>query len=185
MGHNGFVHGLLLAAGAGTRIGMPKALMRDADGTSWLQRSVAVLVDGGCDAVTVVLGARASEALPLVPDNATAVVADDWAEGMSASLRAGLAALGDSDAAVLSLVDLPDVTAEVVRRVATGAGPSTLSRATYDGRPGHPVVIGRDHWAGVTASATGDFGARHYLDAHEATLVECGDLATGRDQDHR
>jgi CTP:molybdopterin cytidylyltransferase MocA len=164
---------------------MPKALMRDADGTSWLQRSLSALVDGGCDPVTVVLGAQAAEALPMVPDGVTAVVADDWAEGMSASLRAGLAALGDSDAVVLSLVDLPDVTAEVVRRVVLGAGRSTLSRAAYDGRPGHPVVIGRDHWAGVAASATGDFGARHYLDAHEVTLVECGDLATGRDQDSR
>ena len=179
------MHGLLLAAGAGSRIGMPKALMRDDDGTSWLQRSVAALVDGGCDRVTVVLGARASEALALVPEGVSSVVADDWAEGMSASLRAGLAALGEADAAVLSLVDLPDVTAEVVRRVVTGAGPATLSRAAYDGRRGHPVVIGRDHWAGVAASATGDFGARHYLDAHEVTLVECGDLATGRDQDTR
>jgi CTP:molybdopterin cytidylyltransferase MocA len=180
------VHGLLLAAGAGSRIGMPKALMRDADGSSWLQRSVATLVDGGCDGVTVVLGARAAEARPLVPDGASVVVAEDWADGMSASLRAGLDALGDDDAVVLSLVDLPDVTAEVIRRVvAAGAGPATLSRAAYDGRPGHPVVIGRDHWAGVVASATGDFGARHYLDAHEVTLVECGDLATGRDQDTR
>ncbi len=164
---------------------MPKALMHDADGTSWLQRSLSALVDGGCDPVTVVLGARAAEALPLVPDGVAAVVAEDWAEGMSASLRAGLAALRDSDAVMLSLVDLPDVTAEVVRRVLLGAGRSTLSRAAYTGRPGHPVVIGRDHWAGVAASATGDFGARHYLDAHEVTLVECGDLATGRDQDER
>jgi molybdenum cofactor cytidylyltransferase/nicotine blue oxidoreductase len=164
---------------------MPKALMHDADGTSWLQRSLSALVDGGCDPVTVVLGARAAEALPLVPDGVTAVVAEDWAEGMSASLRAGLAALGNSDAVVLSLVDLPDVTAEVVRRVVVGAGRSTLSRAAYAARPGHPVVIGRDHWAGVAASATGDFGARHYLDAHEVSLVECGDLATGRDVDSR
>ncbi len=178
------MHGLLLAAGSGTRIGMPKALMHDADGTSWLQRSVDVLVDGGCDAVTVVLGAGAAEASLLVPDGVSAVVADDWHLGMSASLRAGLGALGDHDAAVLALVDLPDVTAEVIRRVvAAGAGAAALSRATYDGRPGHPVVIGRDHWAGVAASATGDFGARHYLDANEVTFVECGDLATGRDRD--
>ena len=186
MGHNGFVHGLLLAAGAGTRMGMPKALMRDADGTSWLQRSVAVLVDGGCDAVTVVLGARASEALPLVPDGATAVVADDWAEGMSASLRAGLAALGRLRRGRAQPGRPPGRDRRggpPGRRPAPD--PRTLSRATYDGRPGHPVVIGRDHWAGVAASATGDQGARHYLDAHEAELVECGDLATGRDQDHR
>jgi CTP:molybdopterin cytidylyltransferase MocA len=180
------VHGLLLAAGAGSRMGMPKALMRDADGTSWLQRSVGVLVDGGCGAVTVVLGARADEARSLVPDGVAVAVADDWADGMSASLRAGLAALADVDAGavVLTLVDLPDVTASVVRRVvAAGVGSATLSRAAYDGRPGHPVVIGRDHWAGVAAAAAGDQGAKAYLAAHDVTLVECGDLATGRDQD--
>ena len=180
------VAGLLLAAGAGTRMGMPKALVRDADGTSWLQRSVAALVDGGCAPVTVVLGARADEATPLVPDGVPVVVADDWAEGMAASLRAGLAALGDADAVVLSLVDLPDVTADVVRRVvAAGADRATLSRAAFHGTPGHPVVIGRDHWAGVAVSATGDFGARHYLAANDVAVIECGDLATGRDQDSR
>ena len=180
------VAGLLLAAGAGSRMGMPKALVRDADGTSWLRRSVAALTDGGCDAVTVVLGARADEARALVPDGVTVVVADEWADGMSASLRAGLAAMDDADAVVLTLVDLPDVTAEVVRRVvAQGAGRATLSRAAYAGRPGHPVVLGRDHWAGVAASATGDQGARPYLAAHDVALVECGDLATGDDRDSR
>jgi CTP:molybdopterin cytidylyltransferase MocA len=180
------VAGLLLAAGAGSRMGMPKALMRDADGTSWLQRSVSALVDAGCDPVTVVLGARAEEARAVVPDGVAVVVADDWAEGMAASLRAGLAALGGDDAVVLSLVDLPDVTADVVRRVvAAGADPATLIRAAYDGRPGHPVVIGSEHWAGVADSATGDQGAKPYLAAHDVALVECGDLATGRDVDSR
>jgi CTP:molybdopterin cytidylyltransferase MocA len=169
-------------------MGMPKALVRDGDGTSWLQRSVAALVDGGCAAVTVVLGARADEARSLVPADVAVVVADDWADGMSASLRAGLAALADADAdaVVLTLVDLPDVTAAVVRRVvAAGVAPATLSRAAYDGRPGHPVVIGRDHWAGVAEAAAGDQGAKPYLAAHDVTLVECGDLATGRDVDAR
>jgi CTP:molybdopterin cytidylyltransferase MocA len=176
--------GLLLAAGAGSRMGMPKALVRDPDDTSWLRRSVGALVDGGCETVTVVLGARADEARALVPEGARVIVADDWADGMSVSLRAGLAILGDDDAVVLSLVDLPDVTAEVVRRVvAAGADPATLSRAAYDRRPGHPVVIGRDHWAGVAAAATGDQGAKPYLAAHDVALVECGDLATGRDVD--
>lgn len=167
-------------------MGVPKALLRDADGSWWLQRSIAALADGGCSSVTVVLGARAGEARAIVPDGVGVVVAGDWADGLSASLRAGLAALHDDDAAVLSLVDLPDVTAEVVRRVVTrGAAPRTLSRAAYDGRPGHPVVIGREHWAGVAAAATGDQGARLYLGAHKVTLVECGDLATGDDLDAR
>ena len=49
--------------------------------------------------------------------------------------------------------------------------------------PGHPVLLGRDHWAGVAATATGDAGARDYLRGRDVTLVECGDLATGRDVD--
>ena len=115
-----------------------------------------MLLDGGCEAVTVVLGAGADEASALLPDGPVAsVVAADWAEGMSASLRAGLAAVAVSgaDAVVITLVDLPDVGAEVVRRVvAAGSGRGTLARATYDGRPGHPVVVGRDHWSAMAAS---------------------------------
>jgi CTP:molybdopterin cytidylyltransferase MocA len=181
------LHGLLLAAGAGSRMGTPKALVVDPDGTPWLVRSLAALLDGGCEAVTVVLGAGADDAAGLLPDGpVTSVVALDWAEGMSASLRTGLiAAAGTSaDAVVISLVDLPDVGDEVVRRVvAAGSGPGTLTRATYDGSPGHPVVMGRDHWAPALAAARGDAGARGYLADHAVTAIECGDLATGRDVD--
>jgi CTP:molybdopterin cytidylyltransferase MocA len=183
MGHEG----LLLAAGAGARMGKPKALMRDPDGTSWLRRTVAVLQQGGCEAVTVVLGAGADEASPLLEDTGAAVVvAEDWSEGMGASLRAGLRTLAGSEAvaAVVMLVDLPDVTAEVVRHVATRVtAPGQLARASYDGRPGHPVVIGRDHWVGVADSVSGDEGARDYLTDNGVVAVECSALATGRDRD--
>jgi CTP:molybdopterin cytidylyltransferase MocA len=182
------VAGLLLAAGAGSRMGRPKALIVDDDGTSWLARGVEVLRQGGCDAVTVVLGAAAEEAQTLVPDGVTVVVADDWAEGMSASLRAGLLALEDTDAdaALVTLVDLPDVTDHVVHRVLTaGADRAALIRTTYDGIPGHPVLLGREHWFGVRAAAVGDRGARDYLANHALVEVECGDLATGWDVDHR
>ena len=181
------VSGLLLAAGAGRRLGGPKALARDADGTSWLLRSLAVLREGGCDGVTVVLGAGADGARALLDgDPAEVVVAEDWDEGMGASLRAGLAVTRprEVEALVVLLVDLPDVGADVVRRVASVAtGPDSLVRAAYDGVPGHPVVLGRDHWPGVRQSAAGDRGARDYLARHHALLVECGDLATGRDVD--
>ena len=167
--------GLLLAAGAGRRMGMPKALV---DG--WLRRSVGVLLDGGCDRVAVVLGAAADEAVHLLEGlDVEVVVADDWSDGMGASLRSGLSEV-DGDVLV-NLVDLPDVGADVVARVlATGA---TLARATYDGRPGHPVLIGAAHLGPLIATLGGDTGARAYLDAHDALLVECGDLATGRDRD--
>lgn len=180
--------GILLAAGQGSRLGMPKALMVDREGAAWSARSVEALAKGGCHSVTVVLGAAAEDAVALLSPGTPHVVADDWADGMSASLRTGLlaAAETDADAVVVSLVDLPDVGPDVVERVvATGAGADALARATYGGRPGHPVLIGRDHWAGVVEGATGDRGARDYLAAHHPRLVECGDLATGVDVDSR
>jgi molybdenum cofactor cytidylyltransferase/nicotine blue oxidoreductase len=181
------IHGLLLAAGAGSRMGMPKALVHDEHG-SWLVRGVRALHEGGCEEVTVVLGASAAEAAALVGElDVSVVVADDWAEGMSASLRAGLTGLGGSaTAALVTLVDLPDVSSRVVARIIAGAADAAvLRRATYDGRPGHPVLLGRAQWAGIVAETSGDRGARDYLAARDVELVECGDLATGRDVDSR
>ena len=186
------VSGLLLAAGAGSRMGRPKALVHDADGRSWLGRSVEVLLAGGCDDVVVVLGAAAPTARTLLPEDLAAlavdvVEAEAWAEGLSASLRAGLTRLGEGDAgaAVVLLVDLPDLVPDVVARLLPLAAPDTLARAAYAGEPGHPVVLGREHWVGVAESAAGDHGARPYLRAHaeQVRLVECADLATGADQD--
>ena len=180
------VVGLLLAAGSGQRFGGPKALARDEDGTSWLLRSLQSLRP--CDEIVVVLGAEADRAAALLPMSVSRIRADDWDEGMGASLRAGLAALAPTthEVSLVSLVDLPDVDAAVVARLAGSAtGPDVLARAAYAGVPGHPVLIGRDHWAGVIETATGDRGARDYLASHDVTLVECGDLATGADVDTR
>lgn len=186
--------GLLLAAGAGTRMGQPKALVHDEDGRPWLHLAIDALRDGGCDHIVVVLGAEADAAEELIAQMAVTVVrAGDWAEGMSASLSAGIEASdayirespSEIGAAVVTLVDLPDVDARVVDRVLTrvGTDPSALGRAVYDGRPGHPVVIGIDHFAGVLEASAGDQGARDYLRERGLTQVECADLATGRDVD--
>lgn len=181
------LQGLLLAAGSGSRMGTPKALVIGQDGASWLEHGVASLLGGGCDGVTVVLGAAAEDAVTLVPHGpVTTVIARDWADGMSASLRAGLSALAatHAQAAVVTLVDLPDVGAGVIRRfVDLATDPGVLARATYDGRPGHPVLLGRDHWISVAETAAGDAGARDYLARHTVFEVECGDLATGHDVD--
>lgn len=193
---SGGVAGLLLAAGAGRRMGLPKSLLRDAEDVPFLHRAVGLLDGGGCDSVTVVLGASAEEARGLVDAGSVStpvhvVVAEDWAEGMGVSLRAGLRAVatgdaGDAEAVLVSLVDLPDLDVRVPRRVIGAgrpAGAAALVRATYSGRPGHPVLIGRDHWAPVADTAVGDSGAREYLRAHGVVACECGDLATGRDVD--
>ena len=75
-------------------MGRPKALVRADDGEPWLLRGVRALRDGGCEGVEVVLGAAAEQALPLLAGAGIGVVvAADWAAGMSASLRAGLAAV--------------------------------------------------------------------------------------------
>ncbi|HEY3261207.1 MAG TPA: NTP transferase domain-containing protein [Pseudonocardiaceae bacterium] len=177
--------GLLLAAGAGRRYGGPKAL---AHGGEWLRRALAALADGGCEPVRVVLGAAAERVVELLPAPEMAIVATDWERGMSASLRAGLDALAwlvpQPAAALVHLVDLPDVGAAVVRRIVGHATPTAVARATFDGAPGHPVLIGRHHWAAVAVAATGDRGARDWLaDRRDVLLVECADLATGRDRD--
>ena len=174
--------GVLLAAGAGVRYGMPKVLAAHGD---WLRMAIAALHDGGCDDVIVVLGAAVVD----VPAPARAVLAADWADGLSASLRAGLAAVGPGPAgfAVVHTVDTPDVGAPVVRRVlqAAHSSPHGIARAAYGTRPGHPVVIAREHWPAVVAMATGDEGARAFLRRHadHVVAVDCSDLASGRDID--
>lgn len=180
------IAGLLLAAGAGRRYGMPKALV---DGGAWLRRAVTTLTDGGCDPVLVVVGAQADQVVPLVPDIASSVLAADWEEGMGASLRAGVAALIASappevQAALVHLVDLPDVDAAVVRRLTALANPTVVARAGFESQPGHPVLLGRQHWAEIVASARGDRGARDWLAGRsDLIVVDCSDLASGIDVD--
>jgi len=178
------VAGLLLAAGAGRRMGRPKALVRARDGSSWLLVSRDRLLDAGCAEVLTVLGAEAERAAELLGDE-WRIVAERWADGMGESLSAGLRELrrGPFDAALVHLVDLPDVGVDVMRRVSETAGEQSLRRAVYDGAPGHPVLIGRAHWPGLVDTLSGDSGAKEYLRAHHAERVECGDLATGRDVD--
>ncbi|MCX5064927.1 NTP transferase domain-containing protein [Micromonospora lupini] len=178
--------GLLLAAGAGRRLGRPKALL-PYRGRLLVEHAAAILTAAGCQPVVVVLGAQADQvrARSRLPD---VVLNEDWATGMGSSLRAGLAALTSSAAVavVVTLVDMPGLTPAAVRRVARDATADALAMATYeDGRRGHPVLLGRDHWTGVTAAAVGDRGARDYLRAHGETvrLVPCADVADDSDVD--
>lgn len=183
------VVGVLLAAGAGTRMGRPKALVRDPAGTPWVALGVAALLDGECDAVVVVLGAAAETARELVPvrPDVRVVVAPDWSDGPGASLAAGLRALPDGAAACISLVDLPGLPAAVVRRVLAGPRPGgVLRRAVHAGRPGHPVLVGPEHRAALVAAVVrepGDRSAGAWLRGAGVESVPCDDLWDGADQD--
>lgn len=183
------VAGVVLAAGAGRRFGRPKALV-EYHGGLLVERAAEVLAGGGCDPVLVVLGAAAEDVtrrahLP----QATLLVNSDWASGMASSLHTALDTLAaaecyDDVVSMLVLpVDMPGVTAQAVRRVASHAGDSALAAAGYAGVRGHPVLLGRQHWDGVRACATGDSGARRYLDRHHVTAVACDDVAAGFDID--
>ena len=167
------IAGIVLAAGGGRRFGGPKAVA-EVGGERLVDRACRVLREGGCAPVIAVLGA----AVVPVPGADEVVVNPDWADGMGSSLRAGLAARAltatpDAAAAVLVLADQPWLSAAAVRAVAAGATASSLVMAAYPGEAGggHPVLLGRDHWAGVRELARGDVGARPYLRAHAADVV--------------
>jgi CTP:molybdopterin cytidylyltransferase MocA len=149
-----------------------------------------VLLDAGCERVVVVLGASADEAQALVPLDVaiSTVVNDRWTTGMAGSLSVGLAS-ATGDAALVLVVDMPDLPVSVVERIVAkdvvGTATAVLARTVYSGAPGHPVLIGRDHWGPVRAylDGAGDRGAKAYLDAHGVLDVECGDLYDGHDVD--
>lgn len=173
------VAGVLLAAGDGTRLGGPKALV-ELGGTRLVDRGVALLRDGGTAPVLVVTGAVAVELLGVIT-----VHNPGWRSGMGSSLAAGLRALPESSrAAVIALADQPLVGPGAVQRlIGAYLDGARVAVATYDGSPRNPVLIAREHWPEVIRLADGDVGARPFLRAHPdlVRLVECGD--TGRPDD--
>ena len=180
------VAGLVLAAGGGRRYGMPKALV-EYEGSLLVERAVRT-ARAVCDPVLVVLGAQAVDVWRTADlEGATVLAHRDWETGMASSLRTGLDGLrgwpGRVDAALVTLVDMPGMTPEALRAVAAHAAPDALAIATYDGVRGHPVLLGREHWAGVAATATGDEGARRYLAGRAVTEVDCTGLADPADLD--
>ncbi len=191
--------GVLLAAGAGTRLGMPGGLMRAADGTPWVVTTVATLRAAGCGPIGVVVGAAAPDVVALLAgEDVTVVPSPEWSEGLSHSVKAGFAWAEQTDAptALFHMVDRPEVGPAVLQRVAAAAmtaatstaaastaadaaptpGTAALARAGFEGFAGYPVVIGRDHWTSAAAAATGDRSMGPYLKRVPCPLIPCDDL---------
>ena len=178
------VTGLVLAATEPDGAGEPYALHKADDGTPWLDIACTALRDAGCREVIVVLGAGADAAMTLVPHGALPVVASDWRVGQAEALRVGLAAAATSsaDAVLVTLVNLPEQTAAVCRQVIEAAVDDprgSLARAHYNGKAGHPVLAGRDHWRDIAATVLGDMSIGDYLDTHLTADVDCTGVGGG------
>ncbi len=175
------VAGVLLAAGEGSRLGSPKALV-ELGGVRLVDRGIALLRDGGTAPVVAVTGAAVVDLLGVIM-----VHNPDWRSGMGSSLAVGLGSVPLScDAAVVALVDQPLVGPGSVRRLidAYRAG-AQVAVAAYHGRQRNPVLLAREHWPAVIALAAGDVGARPFLRAHPdlVTVVECADTGSPDDVD--
>jgi molybdenum cofactor cytidylyltransferase len=182
------IGGLVLAAGAGRRFGATKQLA-ELHGRPLLSHAVAAVAGvPALDPVVVVLGHDADAVRAGVPelDLVQVVVAEDWERGQAASLRAGLAALGDAGAALIALGDMPFVTPAVIEAVLDAFDPARddAVRASYDGAPGHPVLLGRTLLARA-GELSGDEGFRALLGGARVRDFAAGHLADPADIDTR
>ncbi len=181
------VAAVVLAAGRGSRFGAdkPKPLARLGP-RSLLAHAVGAAAAGGLRPVVVVVGYRAGEVAAAAGPMVRVVENPDWEDGMSTSLRAGLAALSGEEAVVaaaVALADQPRIGPDAYRRVtAAHREGASLAVATYDGVRGHPVVIGREHWPEAMA-LSGDAGARSLLEKYDAVEVPCDDTGSAADVD--
>lgn len=162
---------VVLAAGASTRLGKPKQLI-EVEGESLLRRTARLATEAGCAPVFVVLGCEVEQMrAELVGLDATAVVNQQWNEGMSSSLRCGmeaLCAMETQPAGVLLLVcDQPRLTVEHLRKLLAEQGrrETRITASEYGGRMGVPGVFGVSFF-GELLAVEGDRGAREVIQAH-------------------
>jgi nicotine blue oxidoreductase len=173
------VAAIVLAGGAGVRMGGPKALLR-AGGESFLARVCGLLARAGADDVIAVVGHEAARVAREAgaPPSAILVVNDRAAEGMLTSVWRGLdeAERLDADAVLLHPVDHPLVEVATVERVldALRQG-AVVAVPSHDGRRGHPGGFARAAWPALRAASPGSpdspAGARGVLHAHPEWIV--------------
>jgi molybdenum cofactor cytidylyltransferase len=163
---------VVLAAGASTRMGEPKALLRTPDGRRYLEAIAATARAGGCDDVLVVLGPPHGEAIRAVvaATAAAPAMATAWNDhperGMLSSVQAGVRALACD--ALIWPVDIPFVAPATVRTLVMHGG--TIVVPVHNGRGGHPLRLAHAHLAEVMTLDPAR-GLKALLDAHSAEVT--------------
>jgi molybdenum cofactor cytidylyltransferase len=179
---------VILAAGGSSRMGQPKQLLKFR-GTSLLRRAIDTAAAVPADQVIVVLGCAADELLPEVEATSASVVLNDqWMEGVSTSLRGGLAAVSsDARGVFIYPADMPLLTPEALRELArrqqVSGRPAAMTEA--GGVRGVPVFITRSLFPALMIQE-GDVGGAQYLRAHpesvEAVRFDDADLVRDVDR---
>ncbi len=169
------VAAVILAAGASTRLGEPKQLVR-LGGERLLERSVRVAHEAGCAPVIVVLGASVA-AIQRKCDLRDVVLAINpaWSEGMGSSIRCGMQVVPpDCDATMLMTCDQPAVTPQHLRKLISQCDCSPVA-STYANRRGVPACFPSESFAEL-GMLRGDEGARHLLASALAIELPGGEL---------
>lgn len=178
---------IVLAAGRGSRFGAesPKTLARLGE-RPLVAHAVSSAKASGLRPIVVVVGCQAAEVAAAAGRDVEVVENPSWEEGMSTSLRAGLAAvMADRTvtAVTVALADQPRIGAEAYRRLVLAcADGAELAVATYGGQRGHPVLIGRSYFD-EAMRMTGDQGARTLLAKPEVVEVPCDGTGEATDVD--
>jgi molybdenum cofactor cytidylyltransferase len=177
------IGGVVLAAGEASRFGGPKQLA-ELDGRPLVEHALAsIAAVPAIERYVLVLGAYADQIRAAIdPHGAEIVVCDDWAEGQAASLRAGLSAIDDFDAAAIFLGDQPGITPAAIDAVLVMFDGTRAVRAVYEGSPGHPVVMPRALMR-QAMELKGDAGARELLEGAAVRKVEVAHLCRPTDVD--
>lgn len=168
------IAGIVLAAGASTRMGEDKGLLKW-HGRSFLEHVHTAMKNAGADPIRVVLGANietVTGALGLEPGET--VHNPNWEEGMLSSIVAGLDSLPPGiEGAVLWPVDHPCVSSALARSLIESftAGDKLIALPVHDGRRGHPVLFGAGLFDELRA-APREVGARHVVRSHADDIIE-------------
>jgi molybdenum cofactor cytidylyltransferase len=167
------LYAIVLAAGASTRFGGIKQLVR-IDGRPLLHTTVSRAVEVAGAATIVVLGANAAELAPLLTHTpATIVINRDWREGIGSSIRTGVARLPPAcNGVMLVLADQAAVTSQDLQRLVGTwrRQPEYVAAALYSGTTGVPAIFPRSRFKEL-CELRGDIGARRLLHRNPDRVV--------------